>query len=49
MIASIKRAMKWAKEQGYIERSPIAHLKKPGCGRKEQVVSLAEYEAFLAR
>ena len=49
LIASVKRGMKWAEEQGYIERSPIAHLKKPACGRKEQVVSLAEFEALLAR
>jgi hypothetical protein len=39
LIAAAKRAMKWAEEQGYIERSPIAHLKKPSCGRKEQVVT----------
>lgn len=49
LISAVKRAMKWAEEQGYIERSPLAHMKKPGCGRKEQVVSLAEFEALLAR
>jgi integrase len=49
LIASIKRAMKWAEEQGYIERSPLIHMKKPGCGRKEQVVTPAQYEALLAR
>jgi hypothetical protein len=49
LIASVKRAMKWAEEQGYIERSPIAHMKKPGCGRKEQVVSPQQYQALLAR
>ena len=41
LIASIKRAMKWGEEQGYIERSPLTHMKKPGCGRKEQVVTPA--------
>jgi integrase/recombinase XerD len=30
LIASVKRAMKWAEEQGYIEHSRIAHMKKPG-------------------
>ena len=49
LIASVKRAMHWAEEQGYIERSPLAHLKKPGCGRKEQVVSPEQYHALLAR
>ncbi len=41
--------MRWAEEQGYIDRSPIAHMKKPTCGRKEQVVSPEQYQALLAR
>ena len=49
LIASTKRAMKWAEEQGYIDRSPLTHMKKPGCGRKEQVVTPEQYEALLAR
>src|SRR6202161_2699409 len=49
LIASIKRAMKWAEEQGYIDRSPIAHMKKPSCGRKEQVVSPEQFAALIAR
>lgn len=49
LISSVKRAMKWAEEQGYIDRSPLTHMKKPGCGRKEQVVTPEEYEALLAR
>jgi integrase len=49
LIASVKRAMKWAEEQGYIERSPLAHMKRPSCGRKEQVVTPAEYETLLKR
>jgi integrase len=47
LIAAVKRAMNWAEEQGYVERSPIAHLRKPACGRKEQIVSNAEYQALL--
>jgi len=47
LIASIKRALKWAEEQGYIDRSPLTHMKKPGCGRKEQVVTPAQYQALL--
>ena len=49
LIASIKRAMKWAEEQGYLDRSPLTHMKKPGCGRKEQVVTPEQYAALLAR
>jgi hypothetical protein len=49
LIASVKRAMRWAEEQGYVERSPIALMRKPACGRKEQVVSLTEYEEILDR
>jgi integrase len=49
LIASIKRAMKWAEEQGYVERSPLTHMKKPGCGRKEQVVTPEQYAALLTR
>lgn len=47
LIASAKRAMKWAEEQGYIDRSPLAHMRKPACGRKEQIVSSAEYHTIL--
>jgi hypothetical protein len=47
LIASVKRAMRWAEELGYIDRSPIAHMKKPRCGRKEQIVSAVEFQALL--
>ncbi|HEV7282272.1 MAG TPA: tyrosine-type recombinase/integrase [Pirellulaceae bacterium] len=47
-IASVKRVFRWAQEQGYIEVNPIALMKKPACGKKEQVVSEAEYAAILA-
>jgi len=49
LIASIKRAMKWAEEQGYIDRSPLTHMKKPACGRKEQVVSPEQFAELVAR
>lgn len=47
LIAAVKRAMRWAEEQGYVDRSPVAHMKKPGCGRKEQVVSPEEFQKIL--
>ena len=48
-ITAIKRAMKWAEESGYIERSPLRYMKKPAGGRKEQVVTAAQYKVLLAR
>lgn len=47
LIASVKRGMGWAEEQGYIDHSPIARMRKPGCGRKEQVVTTEQYQALL--
>lgn len=46
-IASVKRVFIWAEEQGYIERSPIAHLRKPRCGKKEVVVPEPHYRQML--
>ena len=40
--------MAWAEEQGYIDRSPIAHMKRPRCGRREIVVTEAEFNAILS-
>ena len=37
-IAAVKRVFRWADEQGYIEKNPITHLRKPACGKKETVV-----------
>ena len=47
LIAAVKRSMKWSEEQGYIDRSPLRHLRKPGCGRKEQVVTFEQYRALI--
>jgi integrase len=40
--------MRWAEQQGYIERSPLAHFQKPPAGRKERVVTPVEYANLLA-
>jgi integrase len=47
LIRSMKRVMNWAEEQGYIDRSPLVHMKKPAEGRREQVVSPQQYQALL--
>jgi integrase len=46
---SIIRAMTWAEEQGYVGRSPLAHFRKPGGGRKEQVVTPEQFAALVSR
>jgi integrase len=46
---SIMRAMKWAEEQGLVERSPLAHFRKPPGGHKELVVTPDQFKALLDR
>jgi integrase len=45
---SIVRCMNWAEQQGHIERSPLAHFKKPKCGVRETVITTEEYAEILA-
>lgn len=47
-IRAVKRAFKWAEEQGYIDRSPVAHMKKPKGGKREVIVSQEEYDEILS-
>ena len=44
---SIKRAMKWALEEGLIEQNPIAHLKKRKGGKRELVISEEHFQNLL--
>ena len=44
---SIMRCMRWAEEQGYIERSPIAHFKKPRGGVRQTFISPEEFQKIL--
>ena len=45
---AIQRAMRWAEQQGYVDRSPIAHMEKPAAGKREIVVPQAEFDRILA-
>ena len=47
-VTAVKRAFHWAEQQGYIDRSPIAHIEKPQAGTREQVVSSKEYESIVS-
>jgi integrase/recombinase XerD len=44
---SVQRAMRWAEQQGYIDRSPIAYMEKPAAGKRDMVVSKAEFDQIL--
>ncbi len=47
-IRAVKRVFKWAEEQGYIDRSPVAHMKKPKGGKREIIVSQKEFDEILS-
>jgi integrase len=47
-IRAVKRVFRWAEEQGYIDRSPVAYMKKPMGGKREVVVSQAEFDDILS-
>ena len=44
---SIKRCLRWAKQQGYIDSNPIADMEMPKGGKREKVVSDAEWSTIL--
>ena len=46
-LRTVKRCMKWAKKQGYIDRNPIADLELPSAERREIVVSQGEFDKLL--
>lgn len=45
---AIQRCLSWCKEEDVIERSPIAKFKKPAGGKRERVITPAEYEKLLS-
>jgi integrase len=44
---SVKRCLRWAKQQGYIDRNPVADMEMPRGGKREKVVSDAEWSTLL--
>ncbi len=46
-LRSVKRCMKWARKQGYIDVNPIADLEVPSANRKEIVILPDQLETFL--
>lgn len=45
---AIKAAFNWAVRQGYIERSPIRHFQKPAAGKRDRIITDAEFKSILA-
>ncbi|MBX3412421.1 MAG: site-specific integrase [Pirellulales bacterium] len=47
-MVAVQRAFNWAEKLGYLERSPIHYLEKPKAGRRETIVTPAEFPVMLA-
>lgn len=47
-VRTVKRCLKWALQQGYIDKNPIANLEVPGADRRETTISADEYTHLLA-
>ncbi len=48
-VRSVKRCIRWAQQQGYLDNNPIQHLELPKANRKETVVTVEEFESLLAQ
>jgi integrase len=48
-VTAVQRALNWAVEMGHIDRSPLAHFKKPPAGKREIIITPAEYNDLLTR
>ena len=47
LMRAVKRALKWAVIQGYLESSPIAHMEVPGGEAREVYVPPEEFTKLL--
>ena len=47
-LRSVKRCMKWAKKQGYIDRNPIEDLEVPTAEAKEVYISRDQFQSLLS-
>ncbi|MDA0834663.1 MAG: tyrosine-type recombinase/integrase [Planctomycetota bacterium] len=45
---AIKRCMRWAHQQGYVDHNPIIHMEQPESGTRDVLVSADEFEKMLA-
>lgn len=47
-IRAVKRSIKWAHRQGYIDANPLADLEAPSPGRREVLITGEEYALLLS-
>ena len=45
---AVQRVMNWSEEQGYVDRSPLAHFVKPPAGKRETVISQEQFDEILS-
>ncbi len=45
-IRAIKRCLKWARQQGYIDTDPLEHLPAPTADHKEVLITSDEFQTF---
>jgi integrase len=48
LCRAVQRAFRWAAEQGYIDRSPLAKVEKPQPEERDELVTPEEYAAIMA-
>lgn len=48
-ITTLKRVLNWAVEERKLAASPLAGMKRPACGCREQLISAEEHKAMLAK
>jgi len=48
LMRAVKRCLKWAKSQGYIEKNPIADLEIPSATAKEVFISREEFSVLMS-
>ena len=46
-IRAVKRYLRWATVQGYLEKSPISDLEVPAAEHREVAISEEEFESLL--
>lgn len=48
-ITAVQRAFSWAEKMGHIIKSPIRYVEKPAPKRREQVLTISEFQGLLSR
>ena len=47
-VIAVQRAFNWALRMGLIDANPVRSIEKPKAGRRDRVISAAEYDALVA-